>query len=130
MGYEDERTKPIRHEDEINSEEAALEEDGAEYLEEMLRTDEEFRAVWEANRAKREFGHSVLRRRLDLGLSQRELANRVGTSQNRIYLIENGEANPTLDTLTRLADELGLGLEVHLTQKPDDPVDTVVVSTG
>lgn len=96
-----------------------VEEDGREHLEEMLRADDEFRAAWEANRAKREFGYEVLRRRLDLDLSQRELAGRVGTSQNRIYLIENGEANPTLDTLLRLASVLGLELEVRLAEKPD-----------
>jgi ribosome-binding protein aMBF1 (putative translation factor) len=100
-----------------------LEEDGEEHLREMLRTDEEFRALWEANRAKREFGYAVLRHRLDLGLSQRELAERVRTSQNRIYLIENGEANPTLDSLTRLAAVLGLTLEVRLSEKkPEDEV--------
>ena len=121
MVHNDEREE---FEEEINSE---IEEGGAEHLEEILRTDEEFRALWEANRAKREFGYAVLRRRLDLGLSQRELAERVGTSQNRIYLMENGEANSTLNTLARLADELGLTLEVRLAEKRRDEV---VASTG
>lgn len=116
-GYEEKRTE---FEEGVNPE---LEEDGEEHLREMLRTDEEFRALWEANRAKREFGYAVLRHRLDLGLSQRKLAERVRTSQNRIYLIENGEANPTLDSLTRLADVLGLTLEVRLSEKkPEDEV--------
>ncbi len=61
----------MRYDDAINPE---IEEDGAEHLREMLRTDEEFRALWETNRAKREFGYAVLQHRLDLGLSQRELA--------------------------------------------------------
>lgn len=111
MDYEEKR---MGFEEGMNPE---LEEDGEEHLGEMLRTDEEFRALWEASRAKREFGYAVLRHRLDLGLSQRELAERVRTSQNRIYLIENGEANPTLDSLTRLADVLGLTLEVRLSEK-------------
>lgn len=34
-------------------------------------------------------------KRLDPGLSRRELAGRIGTSRNRIYLIENRGANPT-----------------------------------
>ena len=90
-----------------------VEEDGQAHLEEMLERDEEFRRVWEANRAKRELGMLVLEKRLDSGLSQRELAERVGTSQNRIYLIENGEANPRLDTLQRLARVLGFTLEIR-----------------
>lgn len=91
----------------------AVEEDGAAHLEELLESDEEFRRVWEANRAKRELGMLILEKRLDLGLSQRELAERVGTSQNRIYLMESGEANPTLDTLQRLASVLGFTLEIR-----------------
>lgn len=90
-----------------------VEEDGEAHLAEMLDRDEGFRQVWEANRGKRELGMLVLEKRLDLGLSQRELARRIGTSQNRIYLIENGEANPTLDTLQRLAEVLGLALEIR-----------------
>ncbi len=90
-----------------------VEEDGGNHLEEMLDRDEGFRRVWEANRGRRELGMSVLEKRLELGLSQRELAGRIGTSQNRIYLIENGEANPTLDTLQRLAEVLGLALEIR-----------------
>ena len=90
-----------------------VEEDGRAHLEETLEADEEFRRVWEANRARRELGMLILEKRLELGISQRELADRVGTSQNRIYLIENGEANPTLDTIQRLADVLGVSLEIR-----------------
>lgn len=74
--------------------------------------------MWEERRAGRELGMIVLERRLDLGLSQRELAQRIGTSQNRIYLIENGEANPTLETLQSLATVLGVPLEI----KPLTPI--------
>lgn len=94
------------------------EEDGEAHLEEMIDRDEGFRRVWEANRSRRELGMIVLEKRLDLGLSQRELAGRIGTSRNRIHLIENGEANPTLDTLQRLAEVLGLALE-HWRSDPE-----------
>lgn len=90
-----------------------VEEDGEAHLRQMLAADQEFRRVWEEGRSRRELGMFVLEKRLDLGISQRELAERVGTSQNRIYLIENGETNPTLDTLQRLADVLGFSLEIR-----------------
>lgn len=90
-----------------------VEEDGEAHLAEMLDRDEGFRRRWEENRGRRELGMLVLEKRLELGLSQRELARRIGTSQNRIYLIENAEANPTLDTLQRLAEVLGLALEIR-----------------
>lgn len=90
-----------------------VEEDGEDHLRRMLATDQEFRRAWEAGRARRELGMLILERRMELGLSQRELAERVGTSQNRIYLMENGETNPTLDTLQRLADVLDFALEIR-----------------
>ncbi len=93
-----------------------VEEAGEAHLRQVLRRDDEFRRVWEANRARRELGMLVLEKRLELGISQRELAERVGTSQNRIYLMENGEANPTLDTLQRLAAVLGFALEIRATE--------------
>lgn len=90
----------------------AVEEDGEAYFKEMLARDPEFRRIYEERRPRRELGRIVLERRLELGLSQRELAERVSTSQNRIYLIENGDANLTLDTLQRLAAVLGITLEI------------------
>ncbi len=89
-----------------------IEEDGQEHLRQMLETDEEFRREWEANRTKRELGMFILEKRLEQGLSQRELAERIGTSQNRIYVIESGEADVRLGTLQRLADALGFPVVV------------------
>ncbi len=90
-----------------------VEEDGEAHLRQMLATDPKFRQAWEEGQARRELGMFVLEKRMDLGLSQRELAKRVGTSQNQVYLIENGETNPTLDTLQRLADVLGFPLVIR-----------------
>ena len=90
-----------------------VEEDGEGHLRRLLATDPEFRRAWEAGRGRRELGMLILEKRMELGLSQRELAERVGTSQNRIYLMENGETNPTLDTLQRLADVLDFALEIR-----------------
>ena len=98
--------------DDINPE---VEEDVEEHFEDLYERDEEFRKAWDARRLQRELGDRLLQRRLELGYSQRELAEKVGTSQNRIYLIESGEANPTLDTLGRLAEILDARLTVDLT---------------
>ncbi len=90
-----------------------VEEDGEAFFKELEERDPEFRRLWEESRPRRELGRRVLKRRIELGLSQKALAEKVGTSQNRIYLIEAGEANPTLDTLERLASALGATFEIH-----------------
>lgn len=98
-----------------------VEEDAEEHFEDLYERDAEFRAAWEERKVQRELGDRVLQRRLELGISQRELARRTGTSQNRIYLIETGEANPTLTTLERLAVVLGAELRVELASPSASP---------
>jgi len=50
----------------------------------------------------------VIQHRCELGLSQGELAERVGTSHSAISRIESGRHKTTVDTLQRLAPALGL----------------------
>ena len=88
-----------------------VEENGEEHFEETYRRDAGFRAAWDAKRTQRELGYRVLERRLTLGLSQRELARRIGTSEDHVYLVENGEENPTPQILERLVEVLGAELE-------------------
>jgi transcriptional regulator with XRE-family HTH domain len=56
----------------------------------------------------------VSRRRSSLGLSQRELAARVGTTQSAIARLERGGRPPRIDTLLRIADALDCDLSVEL----------------
>lgn len=58
--------------------------------------------------------HQVTNRRSALGLSQRELAERVGTTQSAIARLERGGRPPRIDTLLRIADALGCDLDVTL----------------
>lgn len=55
-----------------------------------------------------QIGLRVLRRRQELGLTQAELAARLGIGQANIYRVENGKQNVTVDTLCKLADALGV----------------------
>jgi transcriptional regulator with XRE-family HTH domain len=56
-------------------------------------------------------------------LSQRELAGRIGTSQSAVARLEQGEANPTLETLRRWAAATGHELRVTLEPlRASDPV--------
>ncbi|HEX2207639.1 MAG TPA: helix-turn-helix transcriptional regulator [Longimicrobium sp.] len=51
---------------------------------------------------------NVLRLRVRAGITQSELARRVGTSQPRIAQIESAQANVTVDTLDRIAAAFGV----------------------
>jgi transcriptional regulator with XRE-family HTH domain len=56
----------------------------------------------------------VAERRRTLGLSQGELARRVGTTQSAIARLESGGRPPRIDTLLRIAAALECELVVEL----------------
>jgi transcriptional regulator with XRE-family HTH domain len=59
-------------------------------------------------------GRVIKQRREVLGLLQRQLAQYSGVSTRTIQLVEQGKANPSVETLVRIVDPLGLSLEVVL----------------
>lgn len=61
-----------------------------------------------------EIGETLRKRRELLGLLQPRLAAIAGVSTRTIQLIEAGKANPSLDTLYKIADPLGLDIKLIL----------------
>jgi predicted transcriptional regulator len=59
----------------------------------------------------------VSTRRAEIGLSQRELAELVGTTQSAIARLERGGRPPRIDTLLNIADALDCELVVDLRPK-------------
>ena len=55
-----------------------------------------------------DLGPNIRARRLEHGLSLRELARRVGVSASALSQIENGHSRPSVDTLYELARQLGV----------------------
>jgi transcriptional regulator with XRE-family HTH domain len=53
------------------------------------------------------------------GLSQRELAERAGTTQSAIARIETGRSTPSFDAVLRLVRLCGLDLHVALVERDD-----------
>lgn len=62
----------------------------------------------------REIGREIARLRRLRGLTQAELARRVGTQQPAIARIEQGHILPSLRTLLRIAEALNARLHIHL----------------
>jgi len=54
-----------------------------------------------------QIGPKIEQRRLKLGLSQRELAKRLGVSAQAISLWETGQLNPRKDRIAKIAEVLG-----------------------
>ena len=63
-----------------------------------------------------EFGEQIKYRRKVLRITQPDLAEMAGISINTLYKIERGQANPTVQILTKIADILGLELKLEVKQ--------------
>jgi transcriptional regulator with XRE-family HTH domain len=53
------------------------------------------------------------------GLSQRELAEKAGTTQSAIARLETGRSTPSFDTVLRLVRLCGLDLDIMLVERDD-----------
>ena len=77
------------------------------YLKEKLKN-KEFRRLYEIERAKVALAQKISEMRQEKHLNQKELAARLGVSQQFVSQIETGEGkNLTLDTIIRIAESLG-----------------------
>ena len=56
---------------------------------------------------RRRLGNEIRKRRIALGLSQEELAERVDCHRNYVGNVERGEQNATIDMVARFARALG-----------------------
>lgn len=77
--------------------------------------DPEFVKIFGAAQAKSSFAITLARARAKLGLTQKELASKLGVSQGYISKLEGGEANPTLERIGSLLSVLGLSLTTDTT---------------
>lgn len=82
------------------------------YFDRRAARDPEFRAAREALRPEYEFRRALIRARLEAGLTQAELAARIGTTQSAVARLESGGAKPSFDMLGRLAAALHVGFEI------------------
>lgn len=83
-----------------------------EFLNEQMK-DEKFKKEYDALEPEFTIIQAMLDARRAAGLTQKELAERTGIAQGDISKIENGNANPSLHTLKRLADGMGMKLKLE-----------------
>lgn len=70
-----------------------------------------------------EIQEMIKQRRLVLGITQQDLADFSGTGLRTIRQIEAGKGNPSINTLRKIVDVLGLEIEIKI--KRSDNADSV-----
>jgi DNA-binding XRE family transcriptional regulator len=88
-----------------------------DYLKEKLK-DHEFKAEYDKFEPEFKIVESMMNARKNSGYTQKQLSKRTGINQSDISKLETGNANPSLRTLKRLAEGMGMTLEIVF--KPKD----------
>ena len=83
-----------------------------DFLEEQLK-DPELKAEYDALEPGFAIILAMINARKTAGLTQKELAERTGIAQADISRLENGNANPSLKTLQRLAKGMGMRMQIQ-----------------
>ena len=84
-------------------------------LKEKHLQDPEVKTEYDALEPEYQFIHDLIVCREELSLSQQGLADLTGIDRADISRIENGNANPSLRTLQRLAEGMGMKLDISFT---------------
>jgi len=83
-----------------------------DFLAEQMENDE-FRKEYEALEPEFTIMQAMIEARMAEGLTQKELSLRSGIAQGDISKMENGNANPSIKTLQRLAGAMGKTLKIE-----------------
>ena len=87
-----------------------------DFLQEQLQ-DPEFFREYTALQPERAVIQAIIDARKNSGITQKELSERTGIAQGDISKLENGNANPSVRTLQRLANGMGMTLKIEFLPK-------------
>ncbi len=94
---------------------ARAKSDALEILDRMIGDDPELRALIEEEQINAQVAVEIYELRKSRGLTQRDLASRLGTTQSVIARLEDADyEGHSLRMLRRIAEALGARLSVHL----------------
>lgn len=85
-----------------------------EAFEKELLQDEEVRTEYENLKPRYEIISQMIKIRNEEGITQEELARRIGTKKSNISRMESGNYNPSLDFLVKIANGLGRTLNIQM----------------
>ncbi len=83
-------------------------------LKKELLKDKKIKQLYE--RLEPEFAviEMIIKKRIEKGLSQKELARKIGTKQSAISRLESGTYNPSLSFLQKVSEALDAKLKISL----------------
>ena len=77
------------------------------------KQDADFKKEYDALEPEFSIIQAMIDARKATGMTQKELAEKTGITQGDISRLENGSANPSLKTLQRLAEGMGMRLKLE-----------------
>lgn len=81
--------------------------------------DSEFAKAYEEIQPEMSVVKAIIDARVSQNLTQKELAERTGIAQAEISRLEKGTRNPSVKLLQRLADGMGMVLNISFTPKKE-----------
>jgi len=86
---------------------------------EPFLTEPDVRADWYRSALARSLSLALVAHRAEHGLTQTALGRLLGMPQAQVSRIEGGDHTPSLDTLLRIADTLGLAIDISVRPRAD-----------
>ena len=83
-------------------------------LKERALKSPEVKAEYERLKPRYDLISAIIDARIKVGLTQEELAKRIGTKQSAIARLESGNVNPSISFLEKISHALGLTLKIQL----------------
>jgi ribosome-binding protein aMBF1 (putative translation factor) len=80
----------------------------------LLLKNPAFRKALEESAPELQIAKVVIEARMKKGLSQKQLANKLGTKQSVISRVENARTTPSLTFIKRLAEVLGVSFQLQI----------------
>lgn len=77
-----------------------------------------YRAAYDSLKAEFQLAEQLIEARIRSGLSQEELAQRMGTSQSTIARLESGTSMPSMRTLAKFANATNCDVRIQFKQRP------------
>lgn len=82
-----------------------------------LLKDKEVQRAYDALKPEFELLSAIIKKRMKKGLTQAELARKIGTRQSAISRLESGAYNPSLSFLQKIANAMDARLKISLAEK-------------